>query len=294
MVKYSHPHISVIVTTYNREELICETIDSILNQTFNNFELIIVDDGSTDGTEKIISNYKDERIKYIKIDNWGRPAGPRNIGIKEAKGKFIAFCDDDDYWMPNKLMVQLQSFDDNLIGVGTNAFIIGGKNRLKHQNMESDILLGMNNILILKSNVFSSLMIKNKPIYFDESKEMSFAEDFEYNLKLVLSSGQKIKLLEKPLVYYRRHPENNVTNLNHAVNALNVAEKYKGDISPEQLASLYHNIYSCLSGIAFIDAPKKCRLYYLKSLKYNRYYLKGFLIYCFSFFPISIRQLIMN
>jgi len=294
MVKYSYPHISVIVATYNREELICETIDSILNQTFNNFELIIVDDGSTDDTEIIIRNYKDERIKYIKIANCGRPARPRNIGIKEAKGQLIAFCDDDDYWMPDKLNEQLKYFDDNLIGVGTNAFIIGGKKRLKHHNMESDILLGMDNILKLKSNIFSSLMIKNKPIYFDESKEMSFAEDFEYNLKLVLSSGQKIKLLAKPFVYYRQHLGSNVINLNHAENTLSVVEKYKENISPEQLDILYHKIYFNLSGLAFIETPKKCRLYSLKALKYNKYNLKGFLLYCFSFFPISIRKLIAN
>lgn len=102
--------ISVIVPVYNRADLISETIESILNQTYKNFELIIVDDGSTDNTEEVIGKFKDSRIKYIKTDNWGGPARPRNIGIKKAKGEYIAFCDDDDIWLPEKLEKQIRIF----------------------------------------------------------------------------------------------------------------------------------------------------------------------------------------
>jgi len=102
--------ISVIVPTYNRADLISETIESILNQTYKNFELIIVDDGSTDNTEEVIRKFKDSRIKYIKTDNWGGPARPRNTGIKKAKGEYIAFCDDDDIWLPKKLEKQIRVF----------------------------------------------------------------------------------------------------------------------------------------------------------------------------------------
>ena len=102
--------VSVIVPTYNRANLISETIESILNQTYKNFELIIVDDGSTDNTEEVIRKFKDSRIKYIKTDNWGGPARPRNTGIKKAKGEYIAFCDDDDIWLPKKLEKQIRVF----------------------------------------------------------------------------------------------------------------------------------------------------------------------------------------
>lgn len=102
--------ISVVVPTYNRADLISETIESILNQTYKYFELIIVDDGSTDNTEEVIRKFKDSRIKYIKTDNWGGPARPRNIGIKKAKGEYIAFCDDDDIWLPEKLEKQIRVF----------------------------------------------------------------------------------------------------------------------------------------------------------------------------------------
>ena len=102
--------ISVIVPTYNRADLISETIESILNQTYKYFELIIVDDGSTDNTEEVIRKFKDSRIKYIKTDNWGGPARPRNTGIKKTKGEYIAFCDDDDIWLPKKLEKQIRVF----------------------------------------------------------------------------------------------------------------------------------------------------------------------------------------
>lgn len=102
--------ISVIVPTYNRADFVGETIESILNQTYKNFELIIVDDGSTDNTEEVIGKFKDSRIKYIKTDNWGGPARPRNTGIKKAKGEYIAFCDDDDIWLPKKLEKQIRVF----------------------------------------------------------------------------------------------------------------------------------------------------------------------------------------
>ena len=72
-----------------------------------------MDDGSTDNTENVINNYNDYRIVYIKTDNWGGPARPRNIGIKKSKGNYIAFCDDDDIWKNNKLEKQLSFFKMN-------------------------------------------------------------------------------------------------------------------------------------------------------------------------------------
>lgn len=93
---------SVIIPTYNREKLISRAIDSVLCQSFTDFELIIVDDGSVDNTGKIIDKYDDERIKYIYKENGGQNSA-LNVGIKEAKGKYLAFMDSDDVWLENKL-----------------------------------------------------------------------------------------------------------------------------------------------------------------------------------------------
>lgn len=96
------PVFSVIIPTYNREKILSRAIDSILAQTFGDFELIIVDDGSIDKTEELVRNYKDERIKYVYKENGGQNSA-LNVGLKEARGRFVAFCDSDDTWMPLKL-----------------------------------------------------------------------------------------------------------------------------------------------------------------------------------------------
>ncbi len=102
--------LSVITPCHNAEATIGQTIDSVLAQTFKCYELIIVDDCSTDSSAAIIKEYaaKDDRIQYLKTDSpSGSPALPRNIGIENARGKYVAFLDSDDVWLPNKLQHEL-------------------------------------------------------------------------------------------------------------------------------------------------------------------------------------------
>lgn len=101
--------ISVIVPTYNRANVLHISIDSILKQTYQDFELIIVDDGSSDNTKEIVERYADSRIRYVRNDsNTHGPSVARNIGIHHAKGDYIAFNDSDDAWREDKLDKQLQ------------------------------------------------------------------------------------------------------------------------------------------------------------------------------------------
>lgn len=110
MVSKSKPKVSVIVPTYNRAHVIDRAIRSVLNQTYQDFELIIVDGASTDNTEEVVKIFNDVRIRYIRQEiNKGTQAG-RNIGIKAAKGEYIAFQDSDDEWLPEKLEKQMKVF----------------------------------------------------------------------------------------------------------------------------------------------------------------------------------------
>ena len=95
---------SVIIATYNRNQYLKECLDSLVNQTFKNFEVIVVDDGSTDNTEETIKKFTDVlHLKYVKIPNSGYPAKPRNVGVKNASAEWLCFLDSDDKWTKDKL-----------------------------------------------------------------------------------------------------------------------------------------------------------------------------------------------
>ena len=105
------PLVSVVIPTYNRSTLVCTAIDSVLQQTWTNTEIVLIDDGSTDDTRAVISRYGD-RVRYCYQPNTGLPAAARNAGIARATGEYVAFLDSDDYWMPEKLERQMQLFAD--------------------------------------------------------------------------------------------------------------------------------------------------------------------------------------
>jgi len=127
--EYESSLVSVIIPTYNRVQLIAQAIDSVLSQTYRNFEIIVVDDGSTDDTKQILIPYKD-RITYIYQENQGGAAA-RNTGINRAKGKYIAFLDSDDLWFSPKLERQVEVLDnhDDFALIYTNIVYIDNAGR---------------------------------------------------------------------------------------------------------------------------------------------------------------------
>lgn len=102
------PFFTVVIPTYNRSGLLKAAIQSVLNQTYKNFELIVVDDNSTDNTKNIIDSFNEYRIQYVLNDHAKGGGGARNAGICRAKGKWVAFLDDDDVWLSDKLEYQYE------------------------------------------------------------------------------------------------------------------------------------------------------------------------------------------
>lgn len=100
--------VSIIMPSYNTASFISKTIESVLNQTYKNWELLIVDDCSTDDTDEIVSKYNDKRIVYLKNEKNSGAAISRNRALRNAKGKWIAFLDSDDLWHPTKLEKQIK------------------------------------------------------------------------------------------------------------------------------------------------------------------------------------------
>ncbi len=104
------PWVSIVLPTYNRAAEIKRSIQSILEQTYRRFELIIVDDGSMDDTEQVVQGFRDKRIKYFRMSENGGQSKARNFGMKKARYDYIAFQDSDDMWHPDKLELQMQAF----------------------------------------------------------------------------------------------------------------------------------------------------------------------------------------
>lgn len=205
------PEISVIVTTYNRKSFLTQTINSILDQTFIDFELIIVDNYSNFEFFEFIESFNDSRIQPFQNQNNGIIAVNRNFGMKQASGNYFAFCDDDDIWLPEKLITQLTSFKDALvIGVGSEAFVIDEKQNLIQGKMggRGKKKLEINDILINGGVPLSTLMIRNSNIYFDESENCVAVEDYEFQIKLLIKTDRVINNINKCLILYRVHDNN--------------------------------------------------------------------------------------
>lgn len=210
-------HVSVIVPTFNRAGLLCETIESILNQTISEIELIVVDDGSTDNTESAVKRYLDGRIKYYNFGKLGDIAKLRNIGLSKVTGSYVAFCDDDDLWYPDKLETQLESLKDyhfvcsNADLIDNRSQLIGKKyfeNNFSKKDFGLDDLLG-SNIVITSSVMMKKSLLTTK---FSEKNSTSSAEDYELWLKI----AEKVKFhySENSLVKFRIHK--NTTTLNRS------------------------------------------------------------------------------
>lgn len=105
--------VSIIMPSWNTERFISETIQSVINQTYKNWELIIVDDCSTDNTDAVVASFKDDRIKYLHNDKNSGAALTRNKAMREARGEWIAFLDSDDLWTPDKLEKQVRFMNEN-------------------------------------------------------------------------------------------------------------------------------------------------------------------------------------
>ena len=134
MINNKIPIISIIIPTYNHAKFIKKALQSVINQTFENWEAIVIDNYSTDDTEKILNEYKDTRIRYIKIKNNGIIAKSRNLGIENANGEWIAFLDSDDWWTLNKLETCFNNIDKKVDLIYHNLEVKYNKSKFNFEN----------------------------------------------------------------------------------------------------------------------------------------------------------------
>jgi glycosyltransferase involved in cell wall biosynthesis len=216
--------VSIIVPTYNRAHLVTETINSILAQTFKDFELIVVDNESTDNTEEVIKSYTDGRIKYFRHQNNGLVAVNRNYGISKANGEYIAFCDDDDLWMPEKLERQVKLLDLNkeLGLVYSDSYIMDENGNLERYTLLSSSKLFRGNVFdkLFQSDFIPMLtvMIRREALSKVGTFDPKYIIAQDYDLWLRIAEHYPIDFTEEPLAKYRIHGGSVIRNRELAIN----------------------------------------------------------------------------
>lgn len=202
------PKVSVVIPAYNAMNYLPATMGSLLNQTFEDFEVIVVNDGSSDETEEWVSQIENSKIKLISQENKGL-AGARNTGIAHAKGEYIAFLDADDLWEPTKLEKQVTVLEENPeVGlVYTWVALIDEQGeftgRIFKNNAEGDVwnqlternIVECGSVAMVRRSCFETVGI------FDRNLR-SFVEDWDMWLRI--ASRYSFKLIKEPLVYYRQ------------------------------------------------------------------------------------------
>lgn len=261
----NNPKVSVIIPTYNRANVVCNAVDSVINQTYKNIEIIVVDDGSTDDTKKVLNKYAGN-IKYIKQSNQG-VSSARNLGIKESTGEYLAFIDSDDVWHSDKVQKQLDFFNSNKnnnIGlVYTNTILIDKDNQKKKRRdfftkNESGILefidvfkdpyLGLPTVMILSSVI-------NKVGLFDEGLET--AEDIDLYLRI--SEFYKIGYIHDILVDVHQSENSLSEKLSSYQDNIDVVTKF---------VDKHHELFE-IHSVIVKDVLYKINLDYARTLLWN-------------------------
>lgn len=256
MIKY--PFFSIIIPIFNSRKTIFKTISSVINQSFNDFELIIIDDGSTDDSYDLINSFQDARIVYRKISNSGGPARPRNTGIELSKGSWICFLDSDDFWADNKLEETFQHIILRPeVDIWTSGYFICDDNRIISEKKPSNLINKFSlNSLLLYSNPFvtSALTINREKIgfvRFDESPNLISSEDLDFLISLSIK-GLLADKIERKLVYYYFNLDGISKNyINHLSSLFFLFNKYTGNSSNLFRIRVFSNFYWIKSSLLF-------------------------------------------
>ena len=260
--------ISVIIPAYNAERYIAKAIDSVLSQSCSDLELIVVDDGSTDGTVNIVKSYSDPRIRYIYQENASQ-AMARNKGMEVAIGDFIAFLDADDIWLADKLKEQIQLFNNPEVGVvfcgakliDENGHIYGNKHQEIHQgNVLKNILYA--NFVVCSSVILRRSILKDNGLKFRPDRKG--VEDWDMWCQIAFFC--KFAYSKKRLVLYREHIGGISKN---------------NDLMLESYAQMLKDIREDILHSNLLTENKKCVLLNILRKGYRFYYLRY--MHCFLY-----------
>lgn len=292
----NNPLISVVIPTYNRMNSVCNAIDSVLNQTYSNIEIIVVDDGSTDNTANRLEQYGD-KIKYIKQINGG-VSSARNTGIRSSEGEYLAFLDSDDIWYDDKIEKQMKFFQDNedsilaLVYVDVIRTSGDGKTIESRRPYDRNRILGFIDVFIYPYLGPSTVLLKteciNKEMAFDES--LKTAEDLQFFLEI--ASKYNIGYLNEVLGEIRHVDDGLSSSTDSYIDNINVVTRFFDD-KPELFIEYKEHIKEILFRINYDYArtllwykqSRQCRQRLNEAHKHKikaksiLLYLKSFLVF---------------
>jgi glycosyltransferase involved in cell wall biosynthesis len=208
----NNPLVSIVINCYNGEKYLRQSIESILDQSYQNLELIFWDNHSTDQSKNIIKSYDDKRIKYFFSQNHSTLYQARNLALKECKGDFISFLDVDDYYLKDRIVKQLLHFKDQKVGVTYSNYYryyedINKKKLLTNKMLPSG---NLTKYILEESQIsFMTVMIRKKSL---ESLQFNFDQKYsiigDYDLLYRLSFNWDFYYIKEPLAVYRIHDDN--------------------------------------------------------------------------------------
>ena len=208
--------VSVVIPSYQHAKFIVDAIESVRRQSYTNWEIIVVDNHSQDGTEAVVRPYISAKLSFHSIDNHGVVAASRNLGISKSHGSFIAFLDSDDIWHEKKLELQMRQFqiDPDLSLVCSNAYYFPRRHGLSRKVVRGKRSgpIALAALATENSVVNSSVMVRKKicdlvgPL--SEDPRLRASEDYEYWLRVLEARDRSIYFLAAPLVGYRLHASN--------------------------------------------------------------------------------------
>tara|TARA_B100000945_G_scaffold76938_1_gene59359 strand:+ start:2214 stop:3128 length:915 start_codon:yes stop_codon:yes gene_type:complete len=294
--------VSVIIPTYNRKKLLDISINSVLNQTYQNFEIIIVDDNSNDGTDKYIKEINHHKIHYIKNKQTMYAPKSRNIGISYSKGDLISFLDDDDEWYPDKLEKQVKLFSDINIGLvysGIDLFFedynlsYPTSPKLRgsiYKDMLIKNYIGATSSVIIRRDVLNHVCTKKHECF-----DPAFPARQDYDLWIRITEKWKVNFIYEPTVkqYYRNSINRISRNLDNHIKAHELLnQKYNRNIDSilsysnkkERLINQY--LFLAAQSIK-INERKLATKYYLEAFKIKRD-IKSLAMCFVSFFGVKL------
>ena len=241
---YNKPLVSIIVNCFNGEKFLEDCLNSILNQTYHNWEVIFWDNHSTDNSKKIFEKFDDKRFKYYLSPKHTFLYEARDLAIKVSNGDFIAFCDTDDYWSKEKLECLVPLFQDKNVGiVYSNQWILNNKTQKK--KIYTNKVLPKGNIssnIVSRTSIAILTAVIRKTAYFN--LKIGFNKNYQiigdYDFFVRVSKKCLFDCVQKPLVTYRLHKDNfTKKNRDLEINELeNWLQDIKTFLSKKEIASI--------------------------------------------------------